>query len=222
MTDNQNRDAHDGELTALIALLDTCGADPARWPTGAEARFAKLIAANPHAQSAVAEAKALDRTLDLAPRVAPAREAALMRQIMAQTRSITGGLAQATNATSTPWPPSEAAIQGPPIQMPPGVFLDGRLKPDHGVMADVGDGQDTRAPKANVVPMRIPHTKQPARAATQGYGLMAAALLLGIIVGAGGLVSPVLDTVAETVGITEDGSELAFVPDLNPSEEDTL
>lgn len=168
MTDTQNRNAHDDEIAALIALLETFGADRARWPTGSEARFAKLIAADPGAQRAVAEAKALDRALDLAPRVAPAREAALLRQIMAQTR--------------------DTASVAP----------------------------------SNFVPMHIPQPKQPARAATQGYGLMAAALLLGIIVGAGGLVSPVLDTVAETVGITEDGSELAFVPDLIPSEEDTL
>lgn len=168
MTDIQNRNAHDDEIAALIALLDTFGADHSRWPVGAQTRFAKLIEANPTAQHAIAEAKALDRMLDIAPRVAPAREAALMRQIMAQTRH---------TASIAP---------------------------------------------SNVVPMPIPHTKQPARAATQGYGLMAAALLLGIIVGAGGLVSPMLDTVAETVGITEDGSELAFVPDLIPSEEDTL
>ncbi len=161
-------DTHDQELKAFIALLDTVSADRTRWPAGAAARFAPLIASNPLARRALEEAQALDRALDLAPRVSSARQVALIGQIMAQTSSV------------------------------------------------------ARAPSANVVPMRSPQPKLPVSALTHGYGLMAAALLLGIIVGVGGLVSPVLDSVAETVGITEDGSELAYANDLLPDGEDTL
>jgi hypothetical protein len=161
-------DTQDTELNALLTLLDTLGADRARWPTGAEARFAELIASNPHARRALAEAQALERTLDLAPRVIASRQAALTRQIMAQTRSSTG------------------------------------------------------APLSNVVPMRAPQKPAPSRQFTQGFGLMAAALLLGIIVGVGGIVSPVLDSLAEAVGITDDSSELAYATDLLPGGEDTL
>lgn len=163
MTDTPNT-----ELNALITLLDTVGANRARWPTGAETRFADLIATNPHARQALAEAQALERALDLAPRVAAARESALMAQIMAQTRS------------------------------------------------------NTSAPVSNVVPMRAPAKPAPVRHLTQGFGLMAAALLLGIIVGAGGLASPVFDSMAEAVGLTEDPSELAYATDLLPGGEDTL
>jgi hypothetical protein len=217
MTDKQ-----DTELNALITLLDTVGADRARWPTGAETRFAELIATNPHARQAVAEAQALERALNLAPRVSGSREAALMAQIMVQTRSARGVLNEASSTTTTPWPPSEAAIQGPQTPMIPIVVLDGRVEPGHGVTESMRYGPIDRPPVSNVVPMRAPAKPAPVRHLTQGFGLMAAALLLGIIVGAGGLASPVFDSMAEAVGLTEDTSELAYATDVLPGGEDTL
>jgi hypothetical protein len=161
-------DTQDTELNAFLALLDTVGADRARWPTGAEARFAALIATNPHAHRALTEAQALERMLDLAPRVAAVREAALMAQIMAQTRS------------------------------------------------------STSVQPSNIAPMRAPAKPAPARHLSQGLGLLAAALLLGIIVGVGGIVSPVVDSMAEAVGFADDASELAYATELLPGGEDTL
>ncbi|HXF53373.1 MAG TPA: hypothetical protein VNK52_04545 [Hyphomicrobiaceae bacterium] len=61
------------ELEALGRVLDAFGSDQSRWPAGAADRFRSLLVEVPAARALVAEARALERVLDRAPR--PSREA---------------------------------------------------------------------------------------------------------------------------------------------------
>lgn len=75
------------EHAALAAVLDTYGADLARWPAAERLRFAPLLAADPVAQRLRTEALAFERLMDLVPQSAPASSAAhldaLTERIMA-------------------------------------------------------------------------------------------------------------------------------------------
>jgi hypothetical protein len=75
--------AIDPRLAGLQHLLDVYGADRARWPAAERLRLAGFISSDPGAKAALAEAQALDRLLDLAPRVSVERERALARRILA-------------------------------------------------------------------------------------------------------------------------------------------
>lgn len=84
----------DGELTAFGLLLEAFGGDPSRWPpvrrAGAEALLARDDATGIEARRLAAEARALDRLLDVAASApAPARAlAGLADRIMAQTAGL--------------------------------------------------------------------------------------------------------------------------------------
>ena len=79
---------------ALERLLDIYGADRTRWPARERLRFASLIAEDKAAARLLAEAGALDRLLDLAPRTSEVRMHALKERIVAAAvRSGHGGLA---------------------------------------------------------------------------------------------------------------------------------
>jgi len=107
-------DAHP-DLSTLQRLLDTCGGDPARWPAGEEARMAGLLATDPRARAALAEARALDNVLALAPRVSEQRQRAMVDRIMAQVAKepiVRHDVASSGNvvtlpsrARTTTWPP---------------------------------------------------------------------------------------------------------------------
>lgn len=78
---NKNRQAEDRE--ALERLLDIHGADRTRWPARERLRFAGVISEDEAAAGLVAEAQALDRLLDLAPRASAADIDALKERIVA-------------------------------------------------------------------------------------------------------------------------------------------
>lgn len=71
------------ELEDFALLLETFGGDRTRWPADDRRRFARLLSASPEARRLLSEAEALDRLLDEAPRLSPAREARLAESIMA-------------------------------------------------------------------------------------------------------------------------------------------
>lgn len=71
------------ELAALADRLEISGADRTRWPAQERLRFAPLIAGNDEARRMMAEAAALDRLLDAAPAIAPARLEGLIDRIVA-------------------------------------------------------------------------------------------------------------------------------------------
>lgn len=77
-------DKRQPELARLRRLLDAYGADRRRWPRGAEPDVAALLAAEPAARAADAEARALDRVLDGAPGVEADRARALADRIVAE------------------------------------------------------------------------------------------------------------------------------------------
>ncbi len=78
---NKNRQAEDRE--ALERLLDIHGADRTRWPARERLRFAGVISDDAEAAGLVAEAQALDRLLDMAPRASAADIDALKERIVA-------------------------------------------------------------------------------------------------------------------------------------------
>jgi len=72
------------DLLALQRLLDSHGADRTRWPARERLRFAPLIAEDREARTLLREAEALDRLIDLSPRVSKVREEALAARIVAR------------------------------------------------------------------------------------------------------------------------------------------
>jgi hypothetical protein len=70
------------KIAKLQHVLDIYGADRTRWPAADRLDLAGFIASNASAREALAEATALDRLLDKAPRVSIERERALARRIV--------------------------------------------------------------------------------------------------------------------------------------------
>ncbi len=70
-------------LQELNRLLEIYGADRSRWPAADRMRLSSVIAIDPRAKAALAEAAALDRLLDMAPLVSIDRERALAQAILA-------------------------------------------------------------------------------------------------------------------------------------------
>ncbi len=71
------------DIERLRLLLDTFGADRARWPAAERLRLAAFVASDAEARRLVAEAAAFDRLLDMAPRPSPERERAAVARIVA-------------------------------------------------------------------------------------------------------------------------------------------
>jgi hypothetical protein len=69
--------------TEFQSLLDTYGADPARWPAAHRTPMLAVIERNPQARALLREAQALDRVLDTAPRVDPVRHPRIQSRILA-------------------------------------------------------------------------------------------------------------------------------------------
>ncbi|MGE0626594.1 MAG: hypothetical protein AB7O43_02125 [Hyphomicrobiaceae bacterium] len=71
------------ERAELILLLETWGGEQGRWPAPAVARLTELRRSVPEAARLIAEAHALDQTLDAVAKSVPADAAALADRIMA-------------------------------------------------------------------------------------------------------------------------------------------
>jgi hypothetical protein len=80
MTYEQKRTA---EELALERHLEIHGADETRWPQEKRERFAPLLASDARARGLLAEARALDHLLDLAPLPTASRERAIRDRIVA-------------------------------------------------------------------------------------------------------------------------------------------
>lgn len=96
-------------LDELQGLLETYGADRARWPQAARTRTEAVLGSDRQAARMLAEAKALDALLAHAPLPAPGRRAALADRIVAEARSITPEIAGSDVAGRPsgiviPWP----------------------------------------------------------------------------------------------------------------------
>lgn len=74
------------DIEKVKLLLDTFGADRARWPAAERLRLAAFLASDAGARRLVSEAAAFDRLLDLAPRPSAARERAAIERIVAASR----------------------------------------------------------------------------------------------------------------------------------------
>lgn len=162
----------------LQALLDTWGAEPARWPPKVRLRIAEL--SGPAAGPIIAEARALDRLLDMVDEKpagqTPARTGALADRIMA-----------AANADGSPasGPVRKAEI----IELP--------RRPVVPAQAPAVRHGSSGLP---AIAGRRWHTA----------GLLAASLLVGIFVGGTLNIAPVVQEFAEAVGLSQnvDGSVL--------------
>jgi hypothetical protein len=110
------------EIEALAALLDAFGADAARWPAGAEARFAPLLAENAEARRLVAEACALDRlltrTASAEPSVAPDVAARVADRVLARGTRPVGVAPRASNVVPLPRRTPLAGTPASPAKRP--------------------------------------------------------------------------------------------------------
>jgi hypothetical protein len=103
-----NKRAEDRE--ALERLLDIYGADRTRWPARERLRFAGVISEDKTAARMLAEADALDRLLEQAPRASSADVEALKERIMAaalrakapQLAVVAGGKGPAVKVAARP------------------------------------------------------------------------------------------------------------------------
>jgi hypothetical protein len=110
-----SRDRHAEDREALARLLDIHGADRTRWPARERLRFAGVISEDEAAARLLAEAEALDRLLDRAPRVSDASIDALKDRIVAaalrsqrpQLAAVPGGKAAALKAKPAAASPME-------------------------------------------------------------------------------------------------------------------
>lgn len=152
-------------LAELAALLDVWGGEPTRWPPRVRLRIAELSATGPDAHELLAQARALDRLLDLArdagADVPPAEVSALADRIVATAMSDMARVPE-------PAPPAPAADNV--------VSLTVRARP--------------------AVAHPLPGSRWHAA------GLMAASLLAGIYIGGSLNLAPVLQEMAEVVGIS--------------------
>lgn len=73
-------------LELLEDVLAIYGSDRTRWPAAARSELAVLIATSPEARGMVAEAEALDRLIDMAPKVSAPRLAMLADRIAAEAQ----------------------------------------------------------------------------------------------------------------------------------------
>ena len=78
-----NKDTRATDREALARLLEIHGADRTRWPARERLRFAGVISEDKTAAKLLAEAEALDRLLDQAPRASDAGIEALKERIVA-------------------------------------------------------------------------------------------------------------------------------------------
>jgi hypothetical protein len=99
---------------ALERLLDIYGADRTRWPARERLRFAGIVGEDKVAARMLAEADALDRLLEQAPRASGADVEALKERIMAAAlRSGAPQLAVVAGRKAGVVQPSSAARRGP-------------------------------------------------------------------------------------------------------------
>jgi hypothetical protein len=77
-----NKDTQATDREALARLLEIHGADRTRWPARERLRFAGVISEDKAAAKLLAEAEALDRLLDRAPRASSTGIEALKERIM--------------------------------------------------------------------------------------------------------------------------------------------
>lgn len=95
-------------LELLDDVLAIHGSDRARWPAAARDELSVLIASSPEARAMVAEAEALDRLMDLAPKMSSDRLALLTERIVAQAErtprmSVIPGASQPKTKPSPDW-----------------------------------------------------------------------------------------------------------------------
>ncbi|MGD9783919.1 MAG: hypothetical protein AB7E80_10170 [Hyphomicrobiaceae bacterium] len=77
----------DAARDGLAHVLEVHGADRDRWPASERLRLAPVLAASGEARRMVSEAAALERLLDLAPRIDEVRAARLARDIVARAEA---------------------------------------------------------------------------------------------------------------------------------------
>jgi hypothetical protein len=77
------KDTRADDRRALERLLEIYGADRTRWPARERLRFASLVAEDETSRRLMAEASALDRLLDVAPKTSADREHVLKERIVA-------------------------------------------------------------------------------------------------------------------------------------------
>jgi len=87
-----NNNARD--LARLAAVLDTQGADPARWPVADSAQLGDLARSDPQGRKLLAAARALDQVLGAAPTGNSSRLDALMDRVLDEFASANTGTQQ--------------------------------------------------------------------------------------------------------------------------------
>jgi hypothetical protein len=189
------------ELAALSRLIEASGADRTRWPAPDRLRFAGLLKSDPEARRMLAEAAALDRLLDKAPRVPESRHAELADRIAAMARSMPRQAVTGRTAGGAAEAGPEQSAGHVAHRRAPGV-------------TDLAAVRSGRARASGQSPWA-------GRSGWQAAGLLAASLVLGIALGGAGLLAPAM---GHLPGVSSgEGGELAFGLDRAAAvEEDTL
>ena len=176
-TDDDTKQQHAGYSAELERLTDAYGGDTARWPAVARSRLEHLRALAPEADRLLADARALDRALDLAAPSSAAADPALADRIFA--------------AAMRSAPPASDGVVWLPLY---------RTRVQAGLVA------------------------RPPRMATSRMvaAVMAACLLVGIWLGGAVRVDPVLQDVADAVGLHADFEGMSTALADDAGEEDAL
>jgi hypothetical protein len=111
-------------VTELEAIVDTYGADQARWPAAVCAAARDLLATSAEARRIMAEAQALDALLNHAPTITVSREWALAERIMAAaarqptTPSLTSRSTSAEPSSPAPFAHAKVGSNIVPLRRP--------------------------------------------------------------------------------------------------------
>lgn len=113
-----NRD-HREMIDLLDATLDTFGADVSRWPETVRSPLVDFVAADAVAKARMAEARALDRVLALAPGLDESRQRVLAEQIAGKAQRQPRMVAGAQADASPPHAPARSGFQRLPLRRSP-------------------------------------------------------------------------------------------------------
>lgn len=170
-------------------LLDVYGSDRARWPVEARASAGQLVARDRTARRLLAEAEALDRTLETAPLPSLAKESELADRII-------------------------AAARRSPRMVPvvPGSVAAGSIS------APISGATPAPVrPAGNVVPLPAARTGAPwlvRRAMGGAAGLLAASLALGIVLGLSSYSQGLVPALEQATGFSLDATPRMAQVDL--------
>jgi len=163
-------------IADFARLLDVYGSDRTRWPVEARAGAGQLVGRDKAARRLLAEAEALDKTLERAPLPSLAAEAALADRIVATARR-SPRMVPASNMTASNMPASNMTVAGMRASGPRAA------------------GNVVRLPSLPARPRWLP------TGLASAAGMLAASLALGVFLGVSNLSQGVVPALEDMTGI---------------------